>query len=156
MVALLTAPALVFGEEPAAESAKDAAAGLKLPGLTINLEEKSVDVEATVCLESGFLELVACTKDSKEHESIISVKAKAAHVHAALLLLGTAKGNPAMRKPINEEMTRWLDLPPRGGEVAVSLLVLGLTLHLRRRRTVALTAGPNREVPAGGVSPREV
>ena len=110
------------GEAPKQEPAPEAVAALKLPGLKINLEEKSVDVDATVCLRTGFLELVACTKDSKEHESILSVDAKPSHIHAALLLLGAKPGNPAMRKPLNEEMTRWVDLPPRGGKVKVSLV----------------------------------
>ena len=45
---------------------------LKLPGLTVHTKERYVDVDATVCLGEGFLELIACTKDGKEHESIIS------------------------------------------------------------------------------------
>lgn len=98
---------------------------LSLPGMKINLEEKCLDVEAEVCLIQGYLELIACTAQTKEHESIIAVKAKAAHVHAGLLLLGAAPGNPAMRKPIDEEMTRWREFPPRGGLIKVSLLVPG-------------------------------
>ena len=39
---------------------------LKLPGLTVNVAERCVDIEATVCLDKGLLELVACTKGSKE------------------------------------------------------------------------------------------
>lgn len=41
---------------------------LKLPGVKINVKELSVDVEATVCLRNGLRELIACTKDTKEHE----------------------------------------------------------------------------------------
>lgn len=95
---------------------------LSLPGLKINLKENCVDVDAKLCLEAGMLELIACTPDSKEHESIVSLEAKAAHIHAALLLLGAQPGNPAMRRPVNEEQTRWVDLPPRGSEVEVSLV----------------------------------
>ncbi len=112
---------LAAEEAPAEEAAKPDP--LTLPGLRINLEDKCLDLEAKVCLDQGFLELVACTEGSKEHEAIIAVKSKAAHIHAALLLLGATPGNPAMRKPVNEEMTRWIDLPPRGGEVKVTLLV---------------------------------
>lgn len=110
------------GEEPAAEAEPKP---LALPGMQINVEEQCLDVEAEVCLIEGYLELVACTAQTKEHESIIAVKAKAAHIHAGLLLLGATPGNPAMRKPIDEEMTRWREYPPRGGLIRVSLLVPG-------------------------------
>ena len=92
------------------------------PGITIKAEERCVDVDATICLSEGYLELVACTKDTKEHESIMVIDAKAQHIHAALLLLGAKPGNPAMRKPINEEATRWVHVPPQGNPVKVSLV----------------------------------
>jgi hypothetical protein len=91
--------------------------------LKIKLKERHVDVDATVCLRTGMLELIACTEGTKEHEAVFSVKAKAAHIHAALLLLGAKPGNPAMRKPINEEQTRWIDLPPRGQDIDVFVVL---------------------------------
>lgn len=93
---------------------------LKLPGLTVRTEERYVDVEATVCLGEGFLELIACTKDSKEHESIIAVGAKPSHIHAALLLLRAEAGNPAIMRKLEDG--RWLDLAPKGAEVDVFLV----------------------------------
>jgi hypothetical protein len=133
---LLLLPSLSIpapAEEPAKEvtppagkeAPKDPGEALELPGLKIRVKERCVDVDATVCLETGMLELIACTKGSKEHEAIISVDAKAAHIHAALLLLGAKPGNPAMRKPVDKEGTRWVDLPPRGGEVDVFLVFKG-------------------------------
>ena len=95
---------------------------VKLPGLMINLEERCVDVEGSVCLDEGTLELVACTKDSKEHESIVAIDAKPIHIHTALLLLGAKSGNPAMRKRIEGEQERWVDIPPRGGQVDLYLV----------------------------------
>jgi len=44
-------------------------------------------------------------------------------VHTALLLIGAVPGHPAMRKPLDKEETRWMDLPPRGGPVDVFLVV---------------------------------
>ena len=81
---------------------------VKLPGIEINVQARCVDVEATVCLREGTLELVACTKDSKEHESIVAIAARPMHVHAALLLLGAEPGNPAIMKPVEGEETSWL------------------------------------------------
>ena len=95
---------------------------LKLPGVKINLERKSVDVEATVSLQAGLLELIACTKDTKEHESILRVDAKPSHVHAALLLLGAKPGNPAMRRMTEEDPPRFIDIPPRGQPIEVFLV----------------------------------
>lgn len=40
------------------------------------------------------LELIVCTPDSKEHESLVMSKARPAHIHAALLLLGLEPGEP--------------------------------------------------------------
>ena len=94
---------------------------LKLPGLVINRERRCVDVEASICLSEGSLELIACTKDSKEHESIVVIHARPIHIHTALLLLGARNGNPAMRRAINEEQTRWIDLPPQGDPIDVFL-----------------------------------
>ena len=93
------------------------------PGITINSEERFVDVQSVVCLAKGYLEVIACTKDSREHESIVMVEAKPSHIHASLLLIGATPGSPAMRKPSDEEGTRWLDIPPSGQAVKVTLLV---------------------------------
>ena len=95
---------------------------VKLPGLIVDFEHRCVDLEAKVCLERGYLELVACTVGSKEHESIVSVVARPIHVHTALLLLGANNGNPAMRKQVNDDQPRWVELPPQGDPVEVSLV----------------------------------
>jgi len=101
---------------------EEALGKLKLPGVKINLKERCVDVDAFICLDEGALELIACTKDSKEHESIIAVEAKPKNIHTALLLIGAKPGNPAMQKAANKEKTRWIHVPPRGGPVDVSIV----------------------------------
>jgi hypothetical protein len=108
-------------DEP--ESKRPVRKPIKLPGLVIDFPNKCLDLEATVCLDRGFLELIACTKGSKEHESIVAIKARPMHVHTALLLLGANNGNPAMRKPVSEEKTRWVELAPRGDSINVFLVV---------------------------------
>jgi hypothetical protein len=92
---------------------------IELPGLIIHRQARYVDVAARVCLREGTLELVACTRAGKVHESIISVDARPAHIHTALLLLGANPGNPAMRK---RDADRWVDVPPRGSAIDVFLL----------------------------------
>jgi hypothetical protein len=95
---------------------------LKLPGVKINPEEWCVDVDSRLCLKEGLLELIACTKDTKEHESIIAIEAKPSHVHTALLLIGAKPGSPAQRQAIDPEMTRFRDIPPSGSPVDVFLV----------------------------------
>jgi len=96
--------------------------GAVFPGVAIDFDNHVVDVQATVCLNHGLLELIACTPDSKEHESIVTIGAVPMHVHAALLLAGANNGNPAMAQAANEEQTRWIQLPPQGDPIAVSLV----------------------------------
>jgi hypothetical protein len=98
---------------------------LKFPGVTINVQERCVDVESSVCLHRGTLELVACTKGTKEHESIVVIEAKPVHIHTALLLLGAQPGSPAMRQQLADQAERWIDVPPRGGPVDVFLVFKG-------------------------------
>lgn len=96
---------------------------IELPGLLVDFQNQCIDLEATVCLEKGWLELVACTPGSKEHESLVVVRARPIHIHTALLLLGLKNGNPAIRKQIGQENPRWIDLPPRGDSVQLFLVV---------------------------------
>jgi len=94
-----------------------------MPGMRILIKKGCVDVDAKVCLTEGMLELIACTKDSKEHEAIIAIEPRAKHVHAALLLIGAQPGNPAMTREIQTaDGPRWLDLPPRGQEIDLYLV----------------------------------
>lgn len=95
---------------------------LAMPGVKINVEQWCVDVDARVCLTEGMLELIACTKNTKEHEAIIAVEAKPSHIHTALLLLRSKPGNPAMQKALDPEGTRFISIPPKGSAVGVFLV----------------------------------
>ena len=110
---------LVLGLPPMAAAAPPQ---LKLPGLKVDVAERYVDIEATVCLDKGLLELVACRKGTKEHESIVAVEAAPMHIHTALLVLGATNGQPAMRRPREPEGTGWIDIPPSGDPIKVSLV----------------------------------
>ena len=97
---------------------------VKLPGMVVDyFEKRCIDLEGTVCLEKGLLELIACTKGSKEHESIVALSARAMHIHMGLLLLGADNGHPAMRKPVDGKKSRWVHVPPRGDPIDVFLVV---------------------------------
>ncbi len=96
---------------------------MKLPGLVIDLTQGYVDLNAEVCLLQGALEVIACTKGTKEHESIVVIESRPIHVHTALLLLGANSGHPAMHKPMNVAGGPMIPVPPEGDRVDVSLVI---------------------------------
>jgi hypothetical protein len=65
----------------------------------INRDEKKVYVGGQVALRRGMLEMFACPKGTKEHESVIAVNSLAATVHAALLAAGAVSGTPVTYDP---------------------------------------------------------
>jgi len=81
----------------------DDRAGLKRlsPDSAVWLDSKNkhVVVDGEVCLTKGFLEMFACPKETKEHESVVAVNAKAYLVHAGLLALGAKQGKPVQFDP---------------------------------------------------------
>ncbi|HET6422103.1 MAG TPA: YdjY domain-containing protein [Planctomycetaceae bacterium] len=60
---------------------------------------KRLLLKAEVCLREGLLEMLVCLKQTKEHESILSVDTKAQIVHAGLLALGLEPGKPVQFMP---------------------------------------------------------
>lgn len=77
----------------------------------IDAEQKAVLIDGQVSLREGMLEMFACTRNTKEHESVVSANTKAYLVHAALLRLGAEPGHPVRWVPKYE--------PPQGTEVEV-------------------------------------
>ena len=67
--------------------------------LWIDLKRKRVVVDGEIALRRGQLEMFACPKGTKEHESIIAVKSKAQYVHAGLLAIGAKTGKPVQFEP---------------------------------------------------------
>ena len=121
-VSLGAEPALGENPGPAKPGTTPIRKNVKLPGLEINFQQRCVDLKGSICLAEGFLELIACTEGTKEHESIVAITARPMHIHTALLLLGANNGNPAMRRPVDEQENRWIHLPPRGDPVKVLLV----------------------------------
>lgn len=93
------------------ETASDAVAPLKLPepeGATrlspkydawIDPKRGVVIVDGQISLRRGMLEMFSCTRNTKEHESIVSANTLAFLVHAALLRLGAEVGHTAQFVP---------------------------------------------------------
>jgi hypothetical protein len=74
---------------------------------------KTVIIDGQVSLREGMLEMFACTRNTKEHESIVSANTKAYIVHAALLSLGAEAGHPAQWVPEYK--------PPAGTEIEITV-----------------------------------
>ena len=94
--ALLPAAALApaaEGPAPAAEKPKDVIIKT-LPGIVIDTKAREVRLDSTVCLAKGALELFVCSQGTREHESVLVVKAKPSHVVFALSMLGLEPGKP--------------------------------------------------------------
>ena len=65
-------------------------------GISIYPKSHTVEIKAWTCLEAGWLEQVACSPNSREHEALVVVKAVPSEIHAALLLAGFVSGSPGM------------------------------------------------------------
>ncbi len=65
----------------------------------IDKKNKRVVVDGSVVLRDGQLEMFACPRGTKEHESIVAVDSKAFALHAALLAVGAEAGTPAQFQP---------------------------------------------------------
>jgi hypothetical protein len=70
-------------------------------------------VDGQVALRQGMLEMFACIRNTKEHESIVSANTAAFLVHAALIRLGAEPGTPVQFVPEYK--------PPTGTQIDVSV-----------------------------------
>ena len=77
----------------------------------IDPKEKAVLIDGQISLRQGMLEMFACTRNTKEHESVVSANTKAYIAHAALLSLGAEPGSPVQFLPEYK--------PPSGSEIEV-------------------------------------
>ncbi|MBC7351085.1 MAG: hypothetical protein H5U08_01895 [Thermogutta sp.] len=65
----------------------------------LDAEGRAVVMIGQVCQRQAPLELFACLKNSKEHESVVSIDTRAYIVHAGLLALGVEPGRPVQFYP---------------------------------------------------------
>jgi hypothetical protein len=65
----------------------------------VDTKNKHVVIDGEVCLTKGQLEMLACPRNTKEHESVVAIHGKAYIVHAALLAIGAEVGKPVQFDP---------------------------------------------------------
>jgi hypothetical protein len=89
-----------LAQEPSPKSAGDQSAEKAAqsrpfgPDITIDWDEPAVRVRAKVVLREGPLELFACSPQTREHESILTVMARPLHIFQAMGLIGLESGSP--------------------------------------------------------------
>lgn len=65
----------------------------------IDTKRKMVILDGEICLRKGSLEMFACLRGTKEHESVVAIAADAYVVHAGLLAIGAEQGKPVEFDP---------------------------------------------------------
>jgi len=65
-----------------------------IEGVTVQRDPRRVEIKAWTCLSEGWLEQVACSPGTREHESLVVIKVKPRNVHLALVLAGFEPGRP--------------------------------------------------------------
>ncbi len=79
----------------------------------LDAKRGAVLVDGQVSLRRGMLEMFACIRNTKEHESVVTADTQAFLVHAGLLRLGAEPGHPAQFVPEFK--------PPAGTEIEVTV-----------------------------------
>jgi hypothetical protein len=92
----------------------------------IDPKNKTVIVDGQISLREGMLEMFACTRNTKEHESIVSANTKAFLVHTGLVTLGAEPGRPVQFVPTYR--------PPTGTEIEVTVEWLDERGKLKKAR----------------------
>lgn len=84
---------------PKAETKPDLVRLDKQSHVWIDVKRKIVVVDGKICLREGQLEMFACPRSTKEHESVVAVESRAYVIHAALLAVGAEAGQPVKFAP---------------------------------------------------------
>lgn len=88
------------------------------PGIRVNRATATIELDAVVCIDAGWLEQIACSPGTRDHESLVTVAARPRDVHAALLLLGLEPGAPGSWTFENDVLAL---VPPRGPKLSVEV-----------------------------------
>ncbi len=89
-----------------------------VPGIRIDRVRSTVEIDAVVCIDAGWLEQIACSPQTREHESLVTIASRPRDVHAALLLLGLEPGAPGSWTFENDVLAL---VPPRGPRLSVEV-----------------------------------
>lgn len=117
------------------------------PGVRIDRAARIVEFDASIPVDchnpstpNVYLELIACTPDTREHEVLAVTRAKPSHIHAALLMLGLEPGKPAHWTKAPDGNAQPHD--PTGPRVGVEFVVNGETYTPSQWIVHAITREP--------------
>ena len=121
------------------------------PNRTVLLdrEGKRLLVKTHVVLREGLLEMLCCPVQTKEHEAILAVDARASVIHAGLVAIGAKPGTPVQYRPDFK--------PPSGQPIDIFLQWTDAQGKLHRQRaqewiryaTHRMYVAPFEALPAG-------
>ena len=100
------APHPIHGGSAPARTAASAPLSIA-PGVRVDRGSRTVIVDATVTLNQGFLEQLACTPSTRVHESLVAIDASPRELHAALLLAGLEPGAPGTWREVADATGQW-------------------------------------------------
>jgi len=94
------------------------------PGVRADLQAKTVEFEAQITpmlvkderAPLFFLEVLACSPNTREHETFVISTVKPSHIHAAMLLIGLKPGEPGKWSLKDGQL---VSTPPTGDRVRV-------------------------------------
>lgn len=89
-------PTRAAEDETSGKAIEDAAKNGALPYITIDREKKTVTVDGFISPRMETLELFACGNGVREHEAVVSAKARPRDINMAMIMLGTAPGHGAV------------------------------------------------------------
>jgi hypothetical protein len=116
----------------------------RVGGVTIDANRRAVSVDGHVNMASGVVELLACARYGKTHESVFVVDAEPYHIQVGLLLLGLEpsprplrfQGDKASPKGDSVRITvAWVDSSGRRVEVPAEDAVLDQRTGRQMERT---------------------
>jgi len=99
---MIVAAIWAFADEPKATTGPTPEGLVKLfpkSDVWLDKNRKAVVVDGQVCLREGQLEMFACPRGTKEHESIVALNCQAQDVHAGLLAAEAKPGTPVRFDP---------------------------------------------------------
>jgi hypothetical protein len=91
----IVTPTLQAKPDANGDEAKKKAEENALPFIRIDRKAKEVRIDGVICPRMETLELFACGNGVREHEAIVSVKARPRDVNVALIMLGDPPGHSA-------------------------------------------------------------
>lgn len=102
-----------------------------LPGLRVDIARKVIEFDGKIPIDPHdpqtpkiFLEVIVCSRDSREHESLVVTDVKPSHVHAGLMMLGLEPGHPGSWR-WDAEARKMIATPPAGPGLEVVFIVKG-------------------------------